>query len=41
MGVDATNMERKGINTEQGNKNRAIHVVNQRKEFTKQSGRGR
>lgn len=37
MGVDATNMERKGINTEQGNKNRAIHVVNQRKEFTKQS----
>ena len=37
MGVDATNMERKGINTEQGNKNRAIHVVNQRKEFIKQS----
>lgn len=37
MGVDATNMERKGINTEQGNKNRAIHVVNQHKEFTKQS----
>lgn len=37
MGVDATNMERKGINTEQGNKNRAIHVVNQRKELTKQS----
>lgn len=36
MGVDATNMERKGINTEQGNKNRAIHVVNQRKEFNKQ-----
>lgn len=37
MGVDATSMERKGINTEQGNKNRAIHVVNQRKELTKQS----
>ena len=37
MGVDATNMERKGINTEQGNKNRAIHVINQHKEFTKQS----
>ena len=37
MGVDATNMERKGINTENGNKNRAIHVINQRKEFTKQS----
>lgn len=39
MGVDATNMERKGINTENGNKNRAIHVINQRKEFTKQSNR--
>lgn len=39
MGVDATNMERKGINTEKGNKNRAIHVINQRKEFTKQSNR--
>lgn len=37
MGIDATNMERKGINTENGNKNRAIHVINQRKEFTKQS----
>jgi len=39
MGVDATNMERKGINTENGNKNRAIHVINQRREFTKQSNR--
>lgn len=39
MGVDATNMERKGINTENGNKNRAIHVINQRKEFTRQSNR--
>jgi hypothetical protein len=37
MGVDATNMERKGINTDKGNENRAIHVINQRKEFTKQS----
>ena len=37
MGVDATNMERKGINTDKGNDNRAIHVINQRKEFTKQS----
>nr|WP_181718052.1 MobA/MobL family protein [Psychrobacter sp.]QJS05695.1 mobilization protein MobA [Psychrobacter sp.] len=39
MGVDATNMERKGINTENGNKNRAIHVITQRREFTKQSNR--
>jgi len=39
MGVDATNMERKGINTDKGNVNRAIHVINQRREFTKQSNR--
>ena len=37
MGVDATNMERKGINTDKGNENRAVYVINQRKEFTKQS----
>lgn len=39
MGVDATNMERKGINTDKGNENRAVYVINQRKEFTKQSNR--
>lgn len=39
IGVDATNMERKGIDTENGNKNRAIHVINQRREFTRQSNR--
>src|SRR5699024_3867616 len=37
MGVDATHMERKGIKTDKGNENRAIHVINQRKEFTKQN----
>lgn len=37
MGVDATNMERKGINTDKGNENRAIRVINQRKEFIEQN----
>lgn len=34
MGVDATNMERKGINTDKGNENRAISIINKRKQRT-------
>lgn len=37
MDIDTINIERKGINTDKGNANRAIHVINQRKEFTRQS----